>query len=375
MVNDIKITIVGDILGTTGYSSHTRQLANALMNEGIDVRIETNLPQGWEMYVNDNELAAVKKLADKERIVIMIAPPPFWRYATCNNPRKFVGFLVWEGDRLPKYWMEYLLDERVNQIWVPSAHVVSAILFSCLLYNVDAEKLQSKIKVISHGVDASIFKQLNNKEQNRPYTFFCNKGWRGTPQDRGGMQFLLKAFNDEFEKNENVRLIVKLNPAYLPQNIGIEQLLLPLKLEKDKSPILINKDPLSFETLNKMYNEADCYIGCQMADAFDLPSAEAMACGLPVITTNYGGQVEHVPKDCGLLIEGDMVDVVEDPQYEGVKWMQPRLDNIRKKMRYAFEHQNEMKKKGIKAKEFILNNFTWKHTAQKAINSLKEIDI
>jgi glycosyltransferase involved in cell wall biosynthesis len=361
----MKLNIICDVFGTTGYALHGRRLANALMDEGVDIRLETNLFSGWEQQCNDNELKAIKKENDRDRIAVMITQPQMWRYGLSTKPKKFIGFLVWEGDKIPKYWIPYLLDERVSQIWVPSQHTRHAINETRALCDISS-KLMSKVHIIPHGIDKSIFYPEPKKHDK--FTFICNKGWRGTTIDRGGVQFLIKAFTEEFENKENVKLILKLNPAYLPQNVDYVQLIANLKLPKNHAEIALNGDDLSQELLNKMYNDADIYICTQMADGFNMPGLEAMSCGLATIQTNFGGQTDYMTDKNSWKINYDLIDAT-DMNYEGVKWALPDKEDIKKKMRYAFEHQEEVKEKGKQALKDS-ENWTWKQTAKKAIKAL-----
>ena len=54
--------------------------------------------------------------------------------------------------------------------------------------------------------------------------------------------------------------------------------------------------------LAELYNAADCFVLPSQCEGFGLPLAEAMASGLPVITTNYAAQAEVVGK-AGILID------------------------------------------------------------------------
>ena len=52
------------------------------------------------------------------------------------------------------------------------------------------------------------------------------------------------------------------------------------------------------------YAAADAYVGPSLDDAFALPPSEAMACGLPVITSRQNGGSEIITHGCdGLVLE------------------------------------------------------------------------
>jgi len=124
----MKLNIVGTIFGQTGYDCHTRQLANALFEQGVDVRLDVQRPQQWERLVNDAELNMLSEELTNEHITIMISTPPSWRFGLADKPKKFYGFLVWEGDLCPTYWLEYIADKKVTGILVPSEHTKNAII-------------------------------------------------------------------------------------------------------------------------------------------------------------------------------------------------------------------------------------------------------
>ncbi len=418
----MQINIVGSILGTTGYDSHCRGFANALYKLNPDIKLDVPLSANWKMSVNDAELKMLKAPIRTPDVTIAIMTPPNWRIALADNTKHFIGFCVWEGDRIPTYWLEYLMDERVDQIWVPSQHTRDAIIntlklqyypnfdenepgttiFSSGVRVYDGEWDWDKIKIVPHGFDPKVFyrqrkknvnlslgKRLetrsksveaNNKQRrttedtdnhadSSPFVFMCNKGWRGGMEDRGGVQFLLKAFANEFKKNENVELLLKLNPAYISPQIArlkMDELKLPKNSAKIKVAC-VNATP---EQIAQLYNSADCYVCPTRAEAFDLGTAEAMACGLPVITTNYGGQIEHMNKYCADFVDYTLKNVKGDIQYEGIKQGVISIPKLQKSLRETLIRGIKTRKKGAYAQKHI-KSWTWDHSAQIAMKNLK----
>jgi len=364
--NQIKLHVIGQIFGSSGYSMHTRQLVNALYKEGVEIKLETALPQGWLSKVNDAELEMIDKQHDKEMITLMIGMPHYYRNVL-NDTKKFIGFVVWEGDKVPKFWIPYLEDERIKQIWVPSQHTRDAILNTA---PEKREELIKKIRIVPHGYDPSIF--YPNPKSHDKFVFVCNKGWRGNMYDRGGVQYLLKAFAEEFKSNEDVELMIKINPAYAP-NLDINKAVEQLNLPKDHAEIKVSKDLVELDKIPTLYHEGDVFVAPSRCEAFGLPILEAMGCGLPIITTNFGGQVDFVPAH-NKFIGGKLEEVKWDVMYEGIKWLTPSIKELRKAMREWFENRDGLKEIGLKNHQHALNNYTWKHAAKRAIEYLKEIN-
>jgi len=369
----MKLNIIGSILGTTGYDNHCRGLSSALYKLNPDIKLDVPLIPTWNQHVNDAELKMIKNQYGTPDVTIGIMTPPNWRIAMGDNCGKFIGFCVWEGSHIPKYWIEYLLDERVSQIWCPSLHTKIAIENTIEEWEgTEQNKILEKIKIVPHGYNPEIFKSNNSvRAPKDAFKFICNKGWRGGTEDRGGVQYVLQAFANEFKKDENVELTLKLNPAYINPQI-IKQKIDELKLPKDAAKIKIVCADMNTKQIAELYNESDVCVCATRAEAFDLGTAEAMACGLPIITTGFGGQIEHMDKTCADFINFELQEVKGDVQYEGIKQGVPNVQNLRELLREAFLRRDITREKGENAKEYI-KAFTWEKAAEKANNFLKEL--
>ena len=388
------INIIGEIFGTSGYCSHTRQLANAI-NKLEPVKLQTNLQPGWERNVNDQEVEMIKRPESNE-INLIITHPMYWQ-VNMTAKRNWV-FLVWEGDRIPKSFINYCLDKRIEYIFVPSNHTYQAVLktlhetptvFGKMIpkgFSNLNDKIIPKLKIMPHGVDYKLFysqqtkpesvandasNALDDKERsfikdkNADFIFLANKGFRNL-EDRGGLQYLIQAYLEEFDA-ENVELIIKINAAY---GVPTLQIIDPIvkKINKEKLPkIVFDATQYKFEELVKLYNHCDVFVSPTRAEAFNLPCLEAMACGKPVITTNYGGQTDYCSDKTGKIIGGELTEVKHEIMYEGTKWLTPSIKELRKALRDAYENKEDWKKKGQNAFVKALGE-SWNNTAKKIVS-------
>lgn len=364
----VKVNVIGSFFSNDGYGVHTRKLANALYQEGVDISITTNRPADWERWVNDNELKMLLKDSNEADINLVISTPNQWLSFMVDN-KPFIGFLVWEGSHIPKGWLSTLEDERVNQIWVPSNHVKEAVYntFTDMYLGVPLQIVQ-KIKVVPHGVDINLFEP--GTKTNPKFTFLMSGGWPHSWRDRKGLSYGIKAFMEEFTKEENVRMLVKVNTVY---GINLEKNMKDLDIQNKNTPELgFITNTINYDELPKLYHEGDVFLSTSKAEGFNLPCLEAMACGIPVISTSYGGQTDYITDLNGwLLEEGELKENQWDVMYEGVKWMEPNIDEIRKMLRKVY---NEYKGEKLQACIETSLNMTWQTSALEGKKYLEELN-
>ena len=102
---------------------------------------------------------------------------------------------------------------------------------------------------------------------------------------------------------------------------------------------------------------------------------EAMACGLPVITTHYSGQTEFVnEKNAYLVGIKGFVDIKDtlffNPKLYHGQWAEPDFEQLGYLMRYVYENRDEAKKKGDFASTDVKQNWTWDKSASIGHNHL-----
>jgi len=143
-------------------------------------------------------------------------------------------------------------------------------------------------------------------------------------------------------------------------------------ITKINKNVKFNTEILQYKQLYKLYNAGDCFLFPTMGEAFGLTAIEAMSCGLPIIYTDFGGQLDFVP-EANWNIPYKLVPANDGPMYEDVKWAKPDIEQLRLDMREAFNDKIVCDKVGLINREFVVKNFTWVHAASKALKFIEEL--
>lgn len=146
------------------------------------------------------------------------------------------------------------------------------------------------VSVISNGVDLSIFHPVN-PVIHAPGVFVI--GIIGSRSPGKGYSVFLQAMQLIVKKNiPGIRvLLATQSTVELPVGIDTEEV-----------------RPANDSELVQFYTRCDVFVFASFVEGFGLPPLEAMACGIPVITTDCGGVMDFANSDNALIIPvGDSV--------------------------------------------------------------------
>ncbi|MDD2944029.1 MAG: glycosyltransferase, partial [bacterium] len=216
--------------------------------------------------------------------------------AQIDNRQKFNKVIVYAAttsDQLPNHWLDQY--HRVDQLIVPGT-------FS---KNVYARRFPDKEITVRHpGIESIYFAKETTdnfvRAEKQPITFLSIMPW----DDLRGWDILIEGWSKAFTNNDDVRLITKTSH---PDSTELEEQITSFLQKQDlKGDCLAN-----IEIINRYISQKDMVALYQMADAFVLPSRgeswalttwQAMAMGLPVITTAWGDLLDHLDSTNSLLL-------------------------------------------------------------------------
>ena len=156
------------------------------------------------------------------------------------------------------------------------------------------------ISLVHNGIDTNVFKPLPGVERN-PLRLMATCS---ADAPLKGLRYLLHAYARLLERYPDLELLLvsKPNPGgkteRLVQRLGLV----------DKVRFV---NGISTEQMVQYYAEAAIAVVPSVYEGFGLPAGEAMACGVPVVSTD-GGALPEVVGDAGVIVPVKNVDALAD---------------------------------------------------------------
>lgn len=289
-----------------------------------------------------------------QKIGILFHSP--YSLAKMETPVRIV-YTMFESDKIPAEWLPYL--KEADKVLVPSTWCKSVFAKS----GISAE-------VVPLGYDDSVFtykKHTNKRKAKKTFTFLHYNAFN----IRKGFLEVFKAFTEEFEKDEPVQLILKTTLNYIPSAIPINPSQYP--------NIKIITGAVSDTELAELNQNADCFLFPSRGEGFGMTPLEAMACGTPAIVPNAHGITEYFDTDYMYEVKVKETCPAIYSRYKGQdtgNMVVCDVADLRRQMRYVYEHQDEAIEKGRVASKYV-QNWTWDKTAKmlKAIFEKENISV
>jgi len=213
--------------------------------------------------------------------------------------------------------------------------------------------VKKPIFVFSHGIDPDKFK-FTKKDFPNIFKFL----YVGELSDRKGSFHLIKAFINCFGKSSAVELHIKSNTEMLFYG-GDE---LQNTINNYPNIKWIKSDDANVE---KLYSDCHAYVYPSRADSFGMTIIEAMACGLPVISTLDPGSTELI-RGKFFEIKSSLVDVQNHPWMLG-QWGEPDQKDLESKMRDVYFNYKKILDSGDleNNSQWVRENLNWAKLVEK----------
>ena len=238
----------------------------------------------------------------------------------------------WQYKLLINRWHYFLrMQKRVAQ---QINHVVTVSESSKKDIEKDFGVARENITVVHNGIDTEIFKPLPQIERTSETIMTTTS----SDSPLKGLTYLLKAvaaLTEEFP-NLHLNILGKVNEGGTAARL-IKELKLGTKVSFFSD--------ISTSEIVELYAKAACAVVPSLYEGFGLPAGEAMACEVPVVSTN-GGALPEVVGEAGLIVEaGD---------YEA----------LRESIAYLLKNPDLRENYGKKGRERIMQKFSWYRCAK-----------
>lgn len=323
--NSLGITINGYFHPRGGWGIFNWNLARILEHHGCDVYIRPTIPlDQFKDFLSYDQFRMINK-GEKETPIGLYVVEPWARLSGMKEPIQIAYSMV-ESDAIGAGWLSTLNSMRA--VIVPN-EFIAHVFETC--------GVTSPVHIVPPSVDVHTFSN-GNRNGRKIFTF----GIAGYMDDRKSAVEVLQAFISEFKGEKDVRLVIHSTNTDFGYYRG---------LKDDR--ITISTKPMQRESLVDFYHSIDCYLAPSKGEGIGMTILEAMATGLPVIGTKWGGMFDIMSGFISYPLTGFTLKprplMVEQPG----NWAYPDIQELMYWMRYAFEHRDDAMEKGQDASAFV----------------------
>jgi len=145
-------------------------------------------------------------------------------------------------------------------------------------------------------------------------------------------------------------MVIKCHSNTKDEALGI------LKRACEGLPITLVATTLPEEDMQQMWASTDCLINLHRSEGFGLAVAEALARGIPVITTKQGGVLDFTDESTAFLVPGTPISAKNgsDGLYvECSGWVEPDIASAAAAITKVVEHYDDAVARALRGRDYV----------------------
>jgi glycosyltransferase involved in cell wall biosynthesis len=400
-MNKPTLVFQGPIFTRSGYGDHCRDLMKSLRKmDKYDIKI---IPLRWgttpqNQVSNQDEFGAWML----ERVIGEIGEKPdvFMQVSVANEfePKGHYNIGVTAGVETtiaPKDFIDG--SNKMDLVIVPSNFTKSNLGGTVYQQKdnttgqiVGEIKTTTPIEVLFEGVDTEIFSKGDNKSildnVKEDFCFLVVGHWlKGSlGQDRKDIGMAIKTFATVFQylpKDKKPALLVKTSHAgfsVIDREATRQKIDEVVKQFGDKCPsiYLIHGD-LEESDMASLYHhpKVKAMVSFAKGEGYGRPMAEFTLTGKPIIASGWSGQLDFLPAEHAVLLEGSLTQVDESAADQFImkeaQWFSVNYSSAANKLYDVYKNYDTYLKKSEGLKQNTLANFTLDKMNERFINILE----
>ena len=337
------ILLVGHTAKETGLGRNFGMLAKGLATDGFAVT-GLNFDAGADA-VSDELERWYRERSSHPIVVLAVnahdAPDIFMKDRGNILSECYVaGFYLWEVSRIPD--VQKLGVALVDEIWAPTRYVA------------DIYAPHRPTHVVGKGLfagDEAFLAHAKVAGANPRFTFATVFDFDSSVERKNPLAAVL-AFQSAFPGNEKVELVVKtsnVNPQHWSNASGQWEKL--VAAASGDRRIRLVTERYTNDEMTALVRDADCIVSLHRSEGFGYLIADAMAFGVPVIATDYSGNVDFCSAETTFPVAYGIIPVPQGAarwRCDGAEWADPDVDSAARQMRAVFtDYAGALAKAGL----------------------------
>lgn len=347
------------ILNPSGISRASREVFKLIRHMGL--KVSTLLTLDEELHLLEEEVVdsmteASAPFNRQEGFIQLHVGPPN-NMSVLKSARAVIGFFVMEGQRLSPMQVEPC--RRASLCLVPSNFCHRA----CLASGVP----RSRVRIVPYPLDTSRWHpgvQPISPPGGRFRFLYMNSIY-----ERKGLDVLLRAWWEEFGPGDPVVLVIKSyreNDRPEPASVFMQEVAQRALVDPgQRAPIVIADEPIRDDDLPGFVRSFDAVVSTHRSEGFGMTPWYAMALGVPVICTDYGGTTDFATEDTAWLVDVEGMSCPSRKEIDifghldGITWAEPSVRSAREQMRACFAQERERRERSKAGSSLLAERYNF----------------